>query len=112
MKRKSPHDLYAFSCLSPKATGLPMVIWISCKYETKSPCNIKVQNKIGEIIKPYEWISVTISVNPRVIGRHKIKYLDLVRKFILLNKKTLLDQWNYKTTSDEMIGLIKKIDFC
>jgi len=103
---------YLITDIGPETSGLPMVIWIAQEYKTKFGCNMKVSVRNGKRGKLFKWIGITIDDKPQIIGRHKIndKKLNLVKKFILLNKKVILDHWKFKSSSLELINTIKKVD--
>ena len=100
--------LYEMSNLFPNRTGLKYTIWILTKSgREKHGPRIKVFNK--------DWsISVSIDNNPEIKdqkGKVNIKNKDLkdIYKFILLNKKTLLDHWNGKIDSADLSEKLEKI---
>lgn len=102
---------YLLTDIGTETSGFPMVIWIAQEYKTKFGCNMKVSIRNGKRGKIFKWFGITI-LEPKTIGRHKIndKKLYLVKKFILLNEKVILNHWNWKSSSIEFINEIKKVN--
>lgn len=108
-------ELFEMSNLSKRDTGLPRVIWVSVKTggERHGP-RIKVQKTEANKVTPNDWFSVTISDEPKIVNNSKkIKissrdYKKIV-KWIELNKKVLLDYWNCKTNTLDMIQTLQPL---
>lgn len=96
----------------PAKTGLSMVVYISTKFEVPHGPRLKVCKKHGDKFIG-DTFSITISDEPRIIGKtgKEISAEDIikVKKFIFLNKKTLLDYWDLKIDTADMIMSMKKI---
>lgn len=101
--------LFEMASLSTKKTGLPLKIYVSAKGNSKHGARIKISSLYGDKIKFDELFSVTISDDPKIIGKHfNIKSEDIskVIEFVLDNKEALLLYWNEKIDTDELIDLL------
>lgn len=90
--------------LLQKDTGLPFIIFISIKGNSKHGPRIKVQNNYSQYVQPGSMFSVTVSDSPRVIGDATgIKHKDLnkVLKFVIKHKEAILALWNNEINHDE-----------
>jgi hypothetical protein len=112
-KRMSRVDLlFLMANIRPKYTGLPMVIWISENYEEGDECNIKVQIVHGENSDQFNWIAVTVSNDPNILGKGILNQKDfaLVKRFILLNREPIIRYWNHETGTDELLNALVKLE--
>jgi hypothetical protein len=104
-------EMFEMSNLIPKNTGLRNVVWVSYKGKIKHGPRIKVVVDRGDKVTIDNMVTVTISDDPKVIGRGlKTEDAKLVREFILKNKGTLLDYWEGHISTSEMIGKIQKLN--
>ncbi len=96
--------------IRPKRTGLPMVIWIKPKTGEKHSARIKVQSIHGDKINISNWVSVTISNNPKIFnGKLSKEDFLLIKEFIQKNIKGLLQVWNDEIEPADFIENINKI---
>lgn len=102
--------IFGMANLRSRTTGLPMVIWVSEKGNSRHAARIKVSLKHGDKIVPSKTVTVTIEDNPRQIGKDQLDDSDfiLVVDFIQRHKKTLMDYWNRKIDTDILIDSLKK----
>ena len=80
--------------LSPKRTGLPFVVWISPK--AAAPDDVRIKISKGPKVHPSELISVTVRPEVHVVGGGKMtaRDLDLLRKWIALNRDVIVKYWD------------------
>ncbi|MBV8118374.1 MAG: hypothetical protein JO081_00355 [Alphaproteobacteria bacterium] len=79
--------------LRPERTGLPFVVFISQKGGARHDVRIK----LGRAAKlhPSEMFTVAVRPRPRLIrGRMSAQEFDMVRRWIKLNERVLIDYWN------------------
>jgi hypothetical protein len=98
--------------LIPIETGLSMSIYISDKSGISHGTQLKVSKIYGGKIDKNSLFTITIDDEPLVIGNTgniKLKDIELVKKFILINKSSLLDYWNKKIGLVILGSLIKKV---
>lgn len=103
LKKIDNQSLFEMANISTKKTGLPVIVWISVKFENHKP-RIKIMNKNCKV-------SISIEDKPQIlVGNCKSnKIIEQVKKWIKINKNVLLDYWNMKITTDEAIELLKKV---
>jgi hypothetical protein len=87
-------SLFGMANLSPKRTGLPFVVWISPKAGALHDVPVKVST--GPKVHPSELISVAIRPDVHVVGGGKMTRpdLDLLRKWIALNRDVIVKYWD------------------
>jgi hypothetical protein len=86
-------DLFLMGNLSPKQTGLPYVVWISQSGSFEHDVWIWVSRTAKA--HPSEWVSVAIRPDVRVVGGSlSAGELNLLKKWIDLNRDVLLKYWN------------------
>jgi len=87
-----PLDFFLMSNLAPKHTGLPFVVWISPKGNSRHDARVKVSP--GSKATPGEFVTVAIRPNVRIVnGRLSPAHLDLLKQWIELNRDTLIAFW-------------------
>jgi hypothetical protein len=108
---KKIHEMiWAMANIRPEETGLPMVIWIKPKGNEKHGPRIKVQKEHGEKANEGQWVTVTIEDNPKIIGdKLSTEDMKLVKKFINLNRDTLLQIWNDTISLSKAINKFIKV---
>jgi hypothetical protein len=108
------HMLYEMANLKTAQTGLPMNIMLSPRQHSAGP-RIKVQNNNSNNIQSKNnFITITLEADPRIIKRFGQKSISnedfkLVVEFINKNRLVILDYWNQKIDTSEMILRITKI---
>lgn len=93
---EAPEDeaLFEMANLSPRRTGLPFVVWISPK--AGAPHDVRIKVSEGPRVHPSELVSVAVRPDVRVVGGGKIgsHELDLLRKWVELNRDVLIKYWD------------------
>lgn len=87
---------FEMTCVIPKHTGLPCIIWISTKMGNQE-AHIKVQGDYSTKMNSNQLFRVTIANRPQVIGETRElsdSDIEYVKEFVKLNKRILLDFWN------------------
>ena len=85
--------LFDMANLRPERTGLPFVVFISQKGGARHDVRIKLARAAK--VRLSEMITVAVRPIPRVIrGRINSRELELVRHWIELNERVLVDYWN------------------
>jgi hypothetical protein len=97
-------DLFLMSNLSPKKTGLPFVVWISPRGNTRHDLRVKVSRSPSAM--PEEFVTVAVreirsaggAVRPeiRIAGGAYLPTSDfnLLKRWIELNQEALVRFWN------------------
>ena len=81
-----------------------MVVHISIRY-TAEGCRMLVSKKLGNKLRIGDWFEVTVDDQPRVIGDPgpiSSQDLNLVTRFIHLNKHLILDYWYQEECFDSL----------
>ena len=116
-KERLGYDVWAMANLRPKSTGLPndIVIYVSDEQHSTGP-RIKVSNLRGRPAKKEDKLnnfSVSIEDVPKVVAgtplNFSTKEMEAISKFIVKNKKCLLDLWNGDIDSVEFALELQKI---
>jgi hypothetical protein len=85
--------LFEMANLSPKRTGLPFVVWISPK--AGAPHDVRVKVSKGPKVHPSELIPVAIRPEVHVVSGHMTAHdLELLRKWVALNKDVIIKYWD------------------
>ena len=93
-------------------TGVDHTIFISPKGNAQHGCRIKVAIDPPDTLNPRRrGISVQVA-DYQVIGdtkRVSLGLLDQVRRFIDLNRDVLLEYWEYRISTGELVDRLRKI---
>ena len=87
-------SFFEMANLSPKRTGLPFVVWISQK--AGAPHDVRVKVSKGPKVHPSELVSIAVRPDIHVVGGGKMTAhdLDLLRKWIALNREVIVKYWD------------------
>ncbi|MDQ7089617.1 MAG: hypothetical protein Q9M50_03100 [Methylococcales bacterium] len=98
-------DLFLMANFREKPTGLPMVIWVSERGNTKHAPRIKVSTNNNDKMIEGQTVSVSITEPPEIMAEFGLrsKDLQLVIKFIELNRSLLLDYWDSKIDTTDWL---------
>jgi len=103
-------NLWEMANLRPDFTGIDnYVVWISSGEAVRHGPRIKVAK--GLKWNENENASIPLTGMPRIIGDIGITQHDFSKiiKWTNLNKKALIQFWNSKLSTDEVLSLLKKI---
>jgi hypothetical protein len=101
-------DLFEMANLSPTLTGLPMVVWIS---ERGRDARVKVSLTHGRRARPDRTASVSVRPEVEIVAGRELKPRDmeLVRRWIELNRAAIIAYWNGDLLTDEVIACLKPL---
>ena len=116
LQRSLDNILWEISPLSTDSTGLPMVIYVSAIKTKEIEPRIFVRNKQYDDYhyKTKDLVLVTIKNEPEqmaLVKGNKLlssKDYDIVKRWIRLNKKTLIAYGNNEIDTSIFINLMKK----
>lgn len=96
--------------LRGRSTGLPMNIWISSRGHSRHTARIKVQMDHKARFDIGKLASVSVE-DPPVVKEGQLDAADLevVRQYIALNKRAILNHWQGKTDGLELLRALKPI---
>lgn len=93
-----------------RTSGLPMNIWIGPRGHARHAARIKVQPDHRERFDIDRLAVVSVEDPPEVKeGRLNAEDLELVRRYIALNRQAILDHWNEKTDGVELSKALKPL---
>ena len=102
-------NLFLMSNLSPKSTHLPFVVWISPRGGARHDIRVKVSRSYKT--KPRELIVVSVRPKVEVLrGELRPSELRLLKKWIDLNRETLVRFWNGEIEyTEEVLALLRPL---
>ena len=107
--------------ISQNTTGLDVIIWVQTNNTQSTGKHnlprIKFQNNTATKIQTNELIPISISDTPKILLKNndlnKIKIsqaqINELKRWIMKNKKILIDYWKEKILTDELFQKLKKI---
>ena len=104
-------DLFEMANLSPALTGLPMIVWISERGHARHDARVKVSLVHGRRARPDRTASVSVRPTVEVVAGRRLdrQDMDLVRKWIELNREVIIAYWNGDLLTDEAIARLEPI---
>jgi hypothetical protein len=103
-------DIYEMANLSPRMTGLPMSIWVSPRGNARHDVRIKVNVAHGRQMKIDNTAVVAVRPSPRVVsGELSSADQQAVAEWIALNAQVVIDYWDDKLDTDQMLENLKRV---
>lgn len=102
-------ELFEMANVRPEISGLPFIVWISERGNARHDVRVKVSPgpRVREFI-------ASVSVRPTievVAGELDAKDLDLVRRWIDLNREVIIKFWDGDILyTDEALAALKKLE--
>lgn len=88
--------------ISPRRTGLPMVVWVGPRYGARHDVRVRVCMVPGSVMHSDQLATVAVRPEPRLLhGRLSARDFGLVARWIKLNEAAILEFWD----NDEFDGL-------
>lgn len=96
--------------LRPEKTGLPFIVFISQKAGARHDLRVKIARAAR--VRPSEMITVAIRPHVRVLrGELSARELDLLTRWIHLNRDVLVDYWDGVIEyTEDALNALKPID--
>ena len=96
-------ELWRLAPLGAGKTGLPFVVWISSGQGVGQAARVKVAREMADL--PDNVTSVSIASPATIHDGPPLAPADLgkLEAWITLNREPLLDYWNCKLTTDEVM---------
>jgi len=92
-------------------TGIDNTIWISPRGRTRHAARVKVAINPPDSLNPTsETASVAVHDGSLVAGDMLPALLEQVRRFIALNRDTLVDYWEHRIDTHELDQRLKSVD--
>lgn len=103
-------EFFFMANLYPQDTGLPMVVWASERGRARYDIRVKVMQSHGDRIDPYNLASVAVRPSPRLVEGHlDAGDLRLVSQWIRLNEAVLIDYWENRIPTAELLARLKRL---
>jgi len=102
-------EQYEMTNLSPRMTGLPMVVWVSPRGRARHDLRIKVSTVHGSRIVLDDIAVVALRPEPTLIaGRLESFDFGLVRDWLRANEAALLDYWESIIDTGELLERLRR----
>jgi hypothetical protein len=103
-------DPFAMANLPLHLTGLPMVVWASQRMGLPHDIRVKVMQTHGPRMDPGDLAVVAVRPTPRLVAGH-LSPADLraVGDWIRLNEAVLLDYWEERIFTDELLRRLQPL---
>ena len=104
-------ELFFMVNLRGRTSGLPMNVWIGPRGRARHAARIKVQMDHREHFDVDNLAVVSVEDDPPQVieGSLSTADLDLVRRYIALNKQAILEHWHEQTDGAEVIRALKRL---
>jgi hypothetical protein len=110
MSEISEDDPFATANLPLHLTGLPMVVWACQSMGLPHDIRIKVMQTHGSRMDPGDLAVVAVRPTPRLVAGH-LSPADLraVSNWIRLNEAALIDNWEERIYTDELLRRLQRL---
>lgn len=96
--------------LYPRHTGLPMTLWVGPRAGAKHDARVKVSMSHGDRMDIDNLAIVALRPEPKVLeGELARRDLDLVRRWIELNRSALIEHWEGHTDGVELARALRPL---
>jgi hypothetical protein len=104
-------DLFEMANLSPRLTGLPMIVWISERGRARHDARVKVSLVHGRRVHPNRTASVSVRPTVEIVAGPELDRhdMELVRQWIEMNREAIIAYWNGDLLTDEVIARLKPV---
>lgn len=108
---EADEDFFLMANLSPRVTGLPMVVWVSQRGGARHDARVKVSLEHGHRMRADRTCSVSVRPTVDIVAGPALPSEDLalVRTWIERNRQVLLDYWEERIATDELLERLVKI---
>jgi hypothetical protein len=101
---------YEMANLTPRMTGLPMVVWVSHRGRARHDVRVKVQQTHGRQMSPSNTVSVAVRPAPHLVaGQLSATDLRAVSQWIRLNEATIVGYWDGTIDTGELIQRLRPL---
>ena len=103
-------ELFLMTNLSPRTTGLPMVVWVGPRYGARHDVRIKVMQAHGDRMDPGNLAVIAVRPTPYIVQGHlSAPDLRAVRRWIELNRAAILDHWSEVIDGAELVQRLQRL---
>lgn len=108
----SKQQMWEMANIEQEDTGLSVIVYVSPKNANHGP-RIKFVNSYSKRYDGSKTIPMSIEDSPKILTKFKPeisnKDIELIKKWVVLNKQVLLDYLNFEITTKQMINSIQKV---
>jgi hypothetical protein len=110
MSQIGEDELFEMVNLVPRLTGLPMTIWVSPRGNARHGPRIKVNMAHGRSMSSSNLATVAVDVSPWLVAGHLSgSDLQVVGDWIRLNRVVLVDYWDFRIDTDELLQRLQPL---
>lgn len=103
-------ELYLMANLTPRMTGLPMVVWVSERGRARHDVRVKVALSHGHRASPYNTASMAVRPTPRLAaGQLSAADLRAVSEWIRRNEPVIVGYWDGTIDTGELIQRLQPL---
>ncbi len=102
---------YEMANLTPRMTGLPMVVWVSHRGRARHDVRVEVQQTHGRRLSPGNTASVAVRPTPHLAAGQQLAAADLraVSDWIRLNEAAIIGYWDGMIDTGELIQRLQPL---
>jgi hypothetical protein len=106
-----PIDPFLMVSVSGRSSGLPMTIWLGPRGHARHAARVKAQPDRRAQFGLDRLAVVSVEDDPPQVieGLLSAGDLDLVRRYIALNRQAILDHWREKTDGVELSRALRRL---
>ena len=109
-RREEAEAPYEMANLFPRDTGLPMTVWVSPRGRARHDARVKVCEVPGDRMDPTNTAVVAVRPRPHLLhGNLSGGDVELVARWIDANAEVLIDYWEGRASTVELVRRLKKI---
>ena len=103
-------DMYEMVSLRPASTGVPMNLWLRARGRKGGEPRLYVQTNRRPAFDYDNIATVSVEEPVRLLsGALVAADLHIVEVYIKLNRQAILDHWNEKTDSYQLVYALKRV---
>ena len=101
---------YEMANLTPRMTGLPMVVWVSHRGRARHDVRVKVQQSHGSRMSLSNTATVAVRPTPHLVaGQLSPADLRAVNQWIQFNEAVIVGYWDGTIDTGELIQQLRRI---
>ena len=101
---------YEMANLTPRMTGLPMVVWVSHRGRAQHDVRVKVQQTHGSRMSLSNTATVAVRPTPHLVaGQLSPPDLRAVSQWIQLNEAVIVGYWDGTIDTGELIQQLRRL---
>ncbi len=103
-------DFFFMANLHPEDTGLPRIIWVSERGLARHDVRVKVFTGASNRVRRDDIAVMSVRPSPELLhGRLPSDEVEAVGRWITLNEAVILDYWEGRATTAQLLHRIRKV---